>query len=149
MAFLTYGTRSCSSQMQGAFRAQAGNCRKGKFNTFNTSGCFRDVIPDSLSISSSLQGYEGSSLFYRLYNSFGYLNTVGYGGHLFPIIIGEVGSKFQSSTDLASLADFSSWLTAAPNTGVQHTNVMYTSLNQCLKLCQNASSRMVANIGTD
>ena len=36
---------------------------------------------------SSLQNYVGSGLWYRMYTSFGYLNTVGYASHLFPIVM--------------------------------------------------------------
>ena len=30
-------------------------------------------------------------------NSFGYLNKLGYAGHLFPIVIGETGSFYTSA----------------------------------------------------
>ena len=35
----------------------------------------------------SLQNYVGSGLWYRMYTSFGYLNTVGYASHVFPIVM--------------------------------------------------------------
>ena len=44
-------------------------------------------------------------------SSFGYFNKIGYKGHLFPIVIGESGSRY---TDVrrgcCSLACFPSWL---------------------------------------
>ncbi len=70
-----------------------------------------------------LQGYQGTALWFRLYNSFGYLNNVGYGGHLFPIFVGEIGSKFETSTDIQSLTDMQSWFLAKPNTGAAHNAV--------------------------
>ena len=34
-----------------------------------------------------MQNYDGSGLWWRMYYSFGYLNTVGYAGHLFPVVM--------------------------------------------------------------
>lgn len=36
--------------------------------------------------------FKGEALFWRMSNSFGYLSKEGYGGHVFPIVFGEVGS---------------------------------------------------------
>lgn len=36
--------------------------------------------------------FTGEALFWRMSNSFGYLTKEGYGGHVFPVIFGEVGS---------------------------------------------------------
>lgn len=58
-----------------------------------------------------------------MYNSFGYLNNVGYGGHLFPIFVGEVGSRFATQTDIRSMNDIAAWLRADPNTGDAHNAV--------------------------
>ena len=41
--------------------------------------------------------YTGSALWSRMTNSFGYLNKLGYAGHLFPIVIGETGSFYTSA----------------------------------------------------
>lgn len=71
----------------------------------------------------AIQGYQGTALWFRMYNSFGYLNTKGYGGHLFPVFIGEVGSKFETQTDIQSLNDMTAWFLAKPNTGAQHNPV--------------------------
>jgi len=70
-----------------------------------------------------VQGYEGESLWYRMYNSFGYLNTVGYGGHLFPVFIGEVGSKFKTATDITSLDDMRDFFLGNAGTGTTHNPV--------------------------
>ena len=79
------------------------------------------------------QAYEGAALWNRLYTSFGYLNNVGYGGHLFPIFIGEVGSMFATQTDIQSLTDFQSWLLADTNTGATHNKV---SCSRFVMVCQ-------------
>lgn len=70
-----------------------------------------------------MQGYDSTNgLYERMWTSFGYLNTIGYGGHLFPILIGEMGSKFDSRTccDVKSMADQLKWIRAEPNTGKPH-----------------------------
>lgn len=54
--------------------------------------------------------YTGSGLAYRASNSWGYLSTVGYGGHIFPVVIGETGSQFINQTDLAFYADLALYL---------------------------------------
>ena len=38
--------------------------------------------------------FTGSDLWNRMSTSFGYLNKYGYGGHVFPIVIGESGSQY-------------------------------------------------------
>ena len=38
--------------------------------------------------------YTGAGLWNRMSTSFGYLNKVGYGGHVFPVVIGETGSAY-------------------------------------------------------
>lgn len=38
------------------------------------------------------RSYVGAPMFLRASNSFGYLTTEGYRGHVFPIIFSEVGS---------------------------------------------------------
>ena len=38
------------------------------------------------------RSFKGEALFWRMSNSFGYLSKEGYGGHVFPIVFGEVGS---------------------------------------------------------
>ena len=70
-----------------------------------------------------MQGYQGESLWFRMYHSFGYLNNEGYGGHLFPIFVGEVGSTFESETDAQSLADMEAWFNGKPHTGPVHIPV--------------------------
>ena len=84
-----------------------------------------------------MQAYEGTALWNRLYTSFGYLNNVGYGGHLFPVFIGEVGSQFATQTDIQSMADFQSWLLANPNTGTTHNKASCSSF---FMVCQGTLS---------
>jgi hypothetical protein len=43
--------------------------------------------------------YLGADLWNRMSTSFGYFNKYGYGGHLFPVVIGECGSFY---TDVSS-----------------------------------------------
>lgn len=38
--------------------------------------------------------FTGPDLWNRMSTSFGYFNKYGYGGHVFPIIIGESGSQY-------------------------------------------------------
>lgn len=81
-----------------------------------------------------MQNTQGAGLFYRLYTSFGYLSTVGYGGHIFPIFIGEVGSKFETQTDIQVMNDIKSWLRADANTGTAHSAVSmhpFTFIQSC------------------
>ena len=54
--------------------------------------------------------YTGAGLAYRASTSYGYLATQGYGGHIFPVVIGETGSQFIDSRDLAFFQDFSLYL---------------------------------------
>ena len=56
--------------------------------------------------------YTGAALAQRASQSFGYLNRQGYGGHRFPIVIGETGSFFTSAqaADLAFFRDFALYL---------------------------------------
>lgn len=58
-----------------------------------------------------------------MYNSFGYLNNIGYGGHLFPIFVGELGSRF-GPLDMQSLRDMQGWFLAKAGTGVAHKAVL-------------------------
>lgn len=53
----------------------------------------------------------------------GALQTVGYRGHLFPIIPGETGSKFGDATDNTSMADIAAWYSGRANTGTAHPAV--------------------------
>ena len=39
---------------------------------------------------------SGPALWERMQNSFGYLATGGYNGHVFPVVIGETGSLYTS-----------------------------------------------------
>ena len=70
-----------------------------------------------------MQGYAGEELYYRLYNSFGYLKTEGFYGHKFAILVGEIGSKLEDARDIQSLNDMSAWFQAKPNTGAAHSPV--------------------------
>ncbi len=40
------------------------------------------------------RSYTGAGLWNRMSTSFGYLNKFGYGGHVFPVVIGESGSYY-------------------------------------------------------
>ena len=51
------------------------------------------------------------------------LQTPGYMGHKFPIVIGETGSMFATSTDNQSMHDISAWAAGQPNTGTAHPAV--------------------------
>lgn len=50
----------------------------------NVEGMPVRLVSDSLAW---VQNYDGSGLWWRMYNSFGYLNTVGYSGHIFPVVM--------------------------------------------------------------
>lgn len=54
--------------------------------------------------------YLGADLASRASSSWGYLNTVGYGGHIFPVVIGETGSAFILQGDLDFYRDFALYL---------------------------------------
>ena len=41
--------------------------------------------------------YTGAALWARMSQSFGYLTKAGYGGHVFPLIFGETGSRLQTA----------------------------------------------------
>ena len=64
-----------------------------------------------------VQGIEGDSLYSRLYDSFGYLATDGYQGHIFPVVVGETGCTFTQPADLTFMAEWSNWLNADTGTG--------------------------------
>ena len=91
------------------------------------------------------QNYQGAGLWYRMWTSFGYLNTIGYAKHLFPIVMvrgrrwtllppsaaarcaassdaaqGETGSFFATATDIQSMADIAAYVRADPGTGTAH-----------------------------
>ena len=90
-----------------------------------------------------MQGYNGNNgLYDRLYNSFGYLRTVGYQGHVFPVLVGEMGSKFDPSTccDIQSMTDQAKWLNALPGTGTAHTAIPVSILNPVISSLLPASS---------
>lgn len=53
--------------------------------------------------------YTGSALWSRMTNSFGYLNKLGYAGHLFPIVIGETGSFYTSAQARCLMHDSLPW----------------------------------------
>ncbi|KAK9787370.1 hypothetical protein WJX73_004527 [Symbiochloris irregularis] len=106
------------------------------FESLSTSPYLGNVIlsphvyPPSVTHSTS--NYEGEGLWTRLYESFGVLQNEGYNGHKFPVVVGEVGSKFEESIDIQSLADISSWFSGQPNTGSAHvavSGVAYWSWN--------------------
>lgn len=40
--------------------------------------------------------FLGEDLWSRMTSSFGYLTMAGYGGHQFPVIIGETGTKLET-----------------------------------------------------
>ncbi|KAK9803427.1 hypothetical protein WJX72_011774 [[Myrmecia] bisecta] len=80
------------------------------------------------SISTSNWGMTGPDLWNRLSKSFGYFNKGGYctGAtcHVFPVIIGEIGSSLADARDMPSLVDIRSWmLNVAPAADGQHNKV--------------------------
>ena len=44
--------------------------------------------------------FTGSGLYYRASNSWGQYNKAGYGGHVFPTVIGETGSQLEVQGDI-------------------------------------------------
>ncbi|BDA41274.1 probable endoglucanase E1 [Coccomyxa sp. Obi] len=63
--------------------------------------------PPSVSTSAPIQGPE---LWQKMTQSFGYLTMAGYGGHIFPVIIGETGSLMTSAADLAFMRDMAAYM---------------------------------------
>lgn len=53
------------------------------------------------SISKNTATYQGSALYAQLSGAWGYLNSEGYNGHKFAIMIGETGSDLASALDLS------------------------------------------------
>lgn len=70
------------------------------------------VYPPSVTGAST--DYEGTGLWNRLSTSFGYLTKQGYcsGSNckVFPVVIGEFGSQFATSTDIQSMSDIAAYL---------------------------------------
>jgi len=62
------------------------------------------------SISLTTNDDAGTALWTRLSQSFGYLNLAGYGGHRFPIAIGEFGTTFAETADQVLFADLARYL---------------------------------------
>lgn len=62
------------------------------------------------SISLTTDDDAGTALWTRLSQSFGYLNLAGYGGHRFPIAIGEFGTTFAETADQVLFADLARYL---------------------------------------
>ncbi len=62
------------------------------------------------SISMTTNDDAGTALWTRLSQSFGYLNLAGYGGHRFPIAIGEFGTTFAETADQVLFADLARYL---------------------------------------
>lgn len=69
------------------------------------------------SVTGATQNYAGPGLYSRLTNSFGYLTQQGYCNasscKMFPVAIGEFGSRFTEATDIQSLQDFAKYLNNA------------------------------------
>lgn len=61
--------------------------------------------------------YTGAGLAYRASVSWGTLAVTGYGGHVFPVVIGETGSQFIDTRDLAFYTDFRLYLN---NEGIEN-----------------------------
>ncbi|KAG1655305.1 hypothetical protein FOA52_007962 [Chlamydomonas sp. UWO 241] len=85
------------------------------------------------SVTTASANFSGTGLWNRMQASFGYLTTTGYSGRRFPIVIGEVGSKFQNAGDLQFLPDFRDYLLKAGGAaGYNHNaipNVIWWSWN--------------------
>jgi aryl-phospho-beta-D-glucosidase BglC (GH1 family) len=65
------------------------------------------------SVTHAADNYTGEGLYKRLSDSFGYLTQQGFGKETcktFPIALGEFGSRFTDSDDLASLQDIAKYL---------------------------------------
>ncbi|KAL3155198.1 hypothetical protein ABBQ32_013138 [Trebouxia sp. C0010 RCD-2024] len=62
------------------------------------------------SISQTTKNAAGQGLWTRLSQSFGYLNKVGFGGHVFPIAIGEFGTYFAEEADQTMFADLAKYM---------------------------------------
>ena len=62
------------------------------------------------SISQTTKNAAGEALWTRLSQSFGYLNKVGFGGHVFPISIGEFGTYFADEADQTLFADLAKYM---------------------------------------
>ena len=97
-----------------------------------------------------MQGFAGDELYYRLYNSFGYLKTEGFYGHKFAILVGEIGSKFEDARDIQSLNDMSAWFQAKPNTGAAHSPVqarLFVEPVECRSYASVAKKPKIGNTG--
>ena len=78
-----------------------------------------------------------------MYDSFGHLNTEGYMGYKYPVVLGETGSKFIAGTsDIQSMADIQAWVSGAPNTGTAHNPANVRSQAR-LPLVDDAPSSLV------
>ena len=64
----------------------------------------------AVAILCSLCSYSGTGLSYRASLSWGSKTTIGYGGHVFPVVIGETGSFFYKPEDLNFYNDFALYL---------------------------------------
>lgn len=62
------------------------------------------------SVTHAIGNYTGEGLYKRLSDSFGYLTQDGYANKTFPVAIGEFGSRFTASEDLASLQDIAKYM---------------------------------------
>ena len=60
---------------------------------------------------------SGTALWTRLSQSFGYLNKEGFGGHVFPIAIGEFGTTFAEEPDQLLFNDLVNYMLNAQNDG--------------------------------
>ncbi len=67
------------------------------------------VYPPSVTYAS--QDFKGDGLWNRLSSSFGYLTQQGYQGKVFPVAIGEFGSRFKEEKDLQSMNDIAKYFT--------------------------------------
>jgi aryl-phospho-beta-D-glucosidase BglC (GH1 family) len=61
------------------------------------------------SVTNASQDYQGADLWKRLSASFGYLTQQGYKGKVFPVAIGEFGSRFTEEKDLQSMHDMAEY----------------------------------------
>ncbi|KAK9838511.1 hypothetical protein WJX81_004175 [Elliptochloris bilobata] len=85
------------------------------------------------SVSLAQTGYTGSTLWSRMTNSFGYLTKLGYGGHAFPVVIGETGSSYANAKDTAMLTDMAKYMNLASGADdglhAPITNLIWWSFN--------------------
>ncbi|KAK9865370.1 hypothetical protein WJX84_008628 [Apatococcus fuscideae] len=81
------------------------------------------------SVTGAATGYTGSTFYNRLDVSLGHLQ-LGYGGHQFPLIIGETGGDYSNAGDVAFLQALTNWGTSTgddPSVDASSVNKLTTT----------------------